>query len=370
VKVVRYYPRALNGDGGMTAAVHSWSRAAAMLGAQVSILYDEAPSHGPTPPVEGVTLRAIKHRRVGGLSMPVAFAESLRGADVLVLHSGWTSHNLVAAAIARRLGIPYVLEPRGAYDPHIIRRRFRTKTLWWHAAERRMVSKSLAVHVFFSSEREHLARLGYRGQVIVAPNGVHVPPGQKWDGGSGGYLLWLGRFDPEHKGLDLLLDAMATIPAELRPLLRLHGPDWRGRKQHVVEMVAARGLRDSVLIGRAVRGEEKRELQLRARAFVYPSRWEAFGNSVAEVAALGVPVLTTRYPLGVFLEERDAAVACESNPPALAVGIENVLAPGAASLGAQARNVVESELRWESVAESWLAQVTPLLRSTRSTDRW
>ena len=56
-----------------------------------------------------------------------------------------------------------------------------------------------------------------------------------WDGGSGGYVLWLGRFDPEHKGLDLLLQALALLPSRERPTLRIHGPDWRGRKQKVRE---------------------------------------------------------------------------------------------------------------------------------------
>src|SRR5436853_7577539 len=48
---------------------------------------------------------------------------------------------------------------------------------------------------------------------------------------TGGYVLWIGSFDPEHKDLDLLLQAIARLPSVRRPAVGLHGPDWRGRKQ-------------------------------------------------------------------------------------------------------------------------------------------
>jgi glycosyltransferase involved in cell wall biosynthesis len=257
--------------------------------------------------------------------------------------------------------VPYLLEPRGAYDPNIVTRRRVIKALWWSAAEKRMVQRSLAVHAFFSSERDHLQRLGYSGPVIVAPNGVRCPNGRSWDGGSGGYLLWMGRFDPEHKGLDLLLDAVSLVERGERPLLRLHGPDWRGRKSDVVEMVKARRLDAWVTIGDPIYGEEKVELLSRARAFVYPSRWEAFGNSPAEAAAMGVPVLATSYPLGVYLAERSAGIAVEPTPYALATGIRDVLAPAAAEMGMRAREVVSKDFSWETVARSWLSQLQVLV---------
>jgi glycosyltransferase involved in cell wall biosynthesis len=361
MRIIRYYPRALAGDGGITMSVHSSARAMARLGARVSVLYEPTASTVSPPPADGVAWLPVRHHGVSALRRPTGLAELLEGADILVLHSAWTGHNLAAAAEARRLGVPYVLEPRGAYDPCIVRRRYLTKRVWWECAERRMVQGSVAVHVFFLSERQHLARLGYEGPAVVAPNGVQIPDGHRWDGGTGQYLLWLGRFDPEHKGLDLLLDAMAMLPSHKRPFLRLHGPDWRGRKHDVAEMVKTRGLNESVMIGSAVHGEEKFALMARARAFVYPSRWEAFGNSVAEAAAVGVPILTTRYPLGVFLEERSAAVACAPTPSRLASGIEEILDPAAAKLGTQARALVESEFSWNTVAKSWLEQVEVLL---------
>lgn len=362
MRVVRYYPRALDGDGGMTGAVCAGAMALCDIGAKVSLVYDAESSRDPETRTERLTWVPLRHGGPRGFRVPIGLEGVLKDADLLVLHSGWTAHNIAAARTAERLGVPYLLEPRGAYDPHIVSRRRHVKALWWRAGERRLVDKSLAVHVFFDSEREHLARLGYSGPIVAVPNGVRVDPDLRWDGGSGGYLLWLGRFDPQHKGLDLLLKAMSELDKRMRPPLRLQGPDWRNRKGDVAATVKALGLDEWVHIGEPVYGKDKTGLISRAKGFVYPSRWEAFGNSVAEAAGMGVPVLTTTYPLGLFLAERSAGVAKQAEPATLAAGISEVTGANAVRMGSNARRVVAEELSWDAVARSWLSQVEAIWR--------
>ena len=90
---------------------------------------------------------------------------------------------------------------------------------------------------------------------------------------------------------------------------------------------------------------------------------------MTQAASIGVPVLTTDYPLGRFLADRFAGVACEADPTALKVGIREVLRPEAAALGSRARDVVQRELNWPLVARSWLSQVEELLGSGRLSSR-
>ena len=150
--------------------------------------------------------------------------------------------------------------------------------------------------------------MGVRVPSIVAPNGVTFPEGVRWDGGSGGYLLWLGRFDPTTKGLDLLVRAVAEIPPADRPEIRLHGPDRRGGMEALRDLVRDLAVGGSVQLGDPVYGDEKWDLMRRAAGFVHPSRWDACPVSVAEAAAVGVPILVTRYPLGNFFAAEDAAI--------------------------------------------------------------
>lgn len=358
MRVVRYYPRALVGDGGMTSAVRSWSQSMARCGVEVAIAFD-----GWGDPYEegGVNWYPVRHSGRRGLKVPLRLEGILKNSDVLVLHSAWTLRNVRAGAVARSLKVPYILEPRGAYDPHIVKRKRTLKRMWWFAWERRLVTEARAIHVFFESERAHLQALGYKGAIIEASNGREPPGDPVWDGGSGGYLLWLGRYDPEHKGLDLLLKAMSILPADERPSLKLHGPDWRNRKRRVRALVEKLGLDRNVTVGPGVYGPEKRGLLVEAKGFVYPSRWDACPNAVLESVALGVPTLTGPYPLGRFLAARSGAIAVEAEPVSLANGMEKLVSPDAVGMSRIGADVVRRELSWDQVADTWLRQTRELV---------
>jgi glycosyltransferase involved in cell wall biosynthesis len=358
MKIVRYYPRAVNGNGGMTNSVRRNAAAAAAAGADVIVAYEAGTGVVPAGDVRWVPLR---HTGIGPLRMPLEMESVLAGADILVLHSAWSPHNNRAAAIARRLGVPYVLEPRGEYDPHILGRHGLRKRVWWRVAERDLVTRARAVHLFFESQRAHIEALGYDGAFIVAPNGVEVPADARWDGGTGGYVLWMGRFDPDHKGLDLLIRAVASMAPHERPAVRLHGPDRRGGAARMRALIESTGVQDHVVLGKPVYGDEKWRLLSRAAAFVYPSRWEGFGNAVAEAVAIGVPCLTTPYPLGRALAERGAALIADATPETLADGLCKITSSGAHSLGEAGARYAAEELRWDGVARRWLEQVEALL---------
>jgi glycosyltransferase involved in cell wall biosynthesis len=277
-----------------------------------------------------------------------------------VLHGAWAAHNIVASRAAVEAKVPYLLEPRGAYDPHIMARRRLTKRAWW-LAERRVVARAVGMHLFFDDERDHLARLGYAGPFVVAPNGVDAPEQPSWDGGSGRFVLWYGRFDAEHKGIDLLVDGLASLPAERRPALRLHGPDRRGDRARIAERARAAGLGDTVLVGEPVYGPRKESLLATCLGFAYPSRWEGFGIAPAEAVARGVPLLATPYPFARHLGSRGGAMVVPPDPPGLAAGLARLGDPEMAEMATRGCRIVREEFRWSDVGQTWLDQVRALL---------
>ena len=173
MRIIRYHPRAVTGDGGMSGAIRRWSESTAALGADMTIAYDDGVSPGiPSPGVRWVPVKNIGRDRT---RFPLGLQDVLREADLLVLHSGWTLHNVRAAQLARSLKVPYLLEPRGAYDPRIFARNRDAKKAWWTMFERKLVHEARGVHVFLQRTTRSHRRLGYRGKYVEASNGIDAP---------------------------------------------------------------------------------------------------------------------------------------------------------------------------------------------------
>ena len=359
LRIVHYYPRAWVGDGGCTAAVRSWASALAETGAHVTVACD---GNGEAPPIHNVRWVSTRHKGWGRMRAPVGLERILDGQDLLVLHSGWVYHNLQAARSAARAGVPYVLMPHGAYEPNVFKRRSTSKHVWWRIFEQGLVTRARAIHVFFEEQSDDLRQLGYTGPVVVAPTGMSIPDFTSPSARSS-HVLWMGRFDIETKGLDLLLHALASLHPRVRPRARLHGPDWRDGKQQTAQLVRELGLEDFVAIGPALYGTEKWEALRNCGLFVFPSRWDAHSVMLLEAAAAGAPiVVTSTTPFGRYLAAQQAALLVEAMPQAIASGI----ARGCSSevgdeCGIRASELVREKFSWPAVAESYAQQVSALL---------
>ena len=108
-------------------------------------------------------------------------------------------------------------------------------------------------------------------------------------------VLFLGRLS-EKKSPDLLLTAFAKIPAkvgEREVRLVFAGPDEQGMEAKLKKLAKELKVADRVLFRGAVFESEKWAAYQDADVFVLPSQNENFGNTAAEAAAVGTPVIVT-----------------------------------------------------------------------------
>lgn len=365
MRIVHYCRHALVGQTGVANAARGWAGAVARLGEDVALAADAEQIN--LEGVPGVETIPVPHRRIGPLLVPRGLGETFGTADLVVLHGGWDPSTALASAIARRRGVPYIVLSHGVYHVAALERHWLRKRVWAGIVERRVLRRAHAVHVLFRTEEAGLERLGVSPALVVAPNGVEAPPGREWDGGSGGHLVFLGRYDPVHKGLDVLLRGLAAMPADERPALRMHGPDAHGGKAIVTQLVDELGISDRVTIGDPIYGDAKWELLTSAAGFVLTSRWEGAPMSLGEAASIGLPALVTGYAMGRLLADQRAAVCVDPTPESVAAGIRLLLSPEAARIGGRARACVRDQLSWDAVARSWLVQVRGLPTSSTNT---
>jgi glycosyltransferase involved in cell wall biosynthesis len=362
LRVVHYHPFMLTGESGTATAARGWADAIERLGVPVLALVDGEAMH--LSPSERVQCIPLHHKLHGRARVPIGLTDYLEETDILVLHGGWLLRNVVVASSAARKGIAFVVTAHGVYNPHVFSRRPFSKWLWATALERRQLQRALALHLFFKEEENGLERVGVHTPTIISPNGIVTPTDTTWDGGSGGYLLWLGRFSPHNKGLDLLIRAVHELPPGSRPELRLHGPDWRGQKHVVEQLVKRLDLDRWVTIGEPIYGDAKWDLISRAAGCVYPSRWEGCSVAVLEALSLGIPTLVTPYAMGQFLAKEGAAIEVGWTVREIADGLLRLKSPEAKRIGETASEVARTRFSWKTVAESWLSQVQELTTRT------
>jgi glycosyltransferase involved in cell wall biosynthesis len=295
-RIVHYYPDAI-GNSGVTYALWSWARAQAAAGYEVAVLHACAPYDDSGVQFvakdlsSALTRRCVPHRGSHRLTLhPVELDRYLGRNDLLVLHEGWVPSNLVAANAACRAGVPYVVMPHGVYErawtnylkgPRWLRR----------CPERRMLERAAAVHVFFYSEITDIAALAPNASFVTVPTGFDVPA-DHWDGG-GGYIGWVGRVDPFHKGLDLLVGAIAQLEPRERPTVRIRGYNYKGGIERLRAFIDAHRVGKWVRFEGPIAGDEKRRFLQAADGNVHPSRWECHSIALLENLALGVPCLVS-----------------------------------------------------------------------------
>ena len=178
-------------------------------------------------------------------------------------------------------------------------------------------------------QAEQARRLG-AGVVAVAPLPTHLPGGPRaprleHDGPP--RLLTLGMVR-DYKGVDLLLEALATVPG---PTLTVAGELWGGAGARVRELAATPGLRDRVEVRAGyVPGPAIAPLMAEHDVLALPYRSATASQNAVLGFTHGLPVLATA--VGSFAAEVtdgvDGLVVPPKDVPALAAALQRLMAPG------------------------------------------
>lgn len=176
-------------------------------------------------------------------------------------------------------------------------------------------------------EASHLRRIGVAAdQIRVVPNGVDLSEfaglAEDRRPGEAVTALFVGRIDPDQKGLVTLIRSIALLPHAIPVQIRLVGEDWGGTA--LLKAMAERlGITDRVVfVGKLERGALIREYA-RADFLVLPSLFEPFGIVLLEAMAAGLPVIASNVGgIPEVVADADSGLLVEpGNPGALAGAI-------------------------------------------------
>lgn len=283
---------------------------------------------------------------------------ALEGADVLHLHEVWEVFNVQLARLARSMGVPYCLSPRGSLDDWGFGRKRLRKRLFHSLLSRRMMERAAFVHCTADGERAQSEVWYPRGRSVIIPNLLDMSPYADLPGpelalhsfglpGDRPILLYMSRICAG-KGLEFIVRAMPAIlrsrPTTLLVIAGSGDPNWEAT---VRAEAANLGVDSSVRFIGFVGGREKASLLQTATLFLLPSSHENFGNVLFEASACGAPLLITRH-VATWRELNAAGVArvVAQTPDEIAEAALDELALSAEAKAEKSRHVRDWTLRY------------------------
>lgn len=233
----------------------------------------------------------------------------LREHPVDLLHAEHWFSGIAALTAARTAGIPLVQSFHSIAAPadSPLTEGERPESAGRLAGERRLAHEADLVIAVSEAERQTvLSRLqGDAERVRVVPLGVDTElfrpciasecdERDDWlSRGGRPEVIVVGRLHPL-KGFDLAIDAIATIPADERPGLRIVGappPDGDEHAKSLHDAVARHGMLGTTAFDGALRRRELAERIRAASLMLVTSHSETFGLVALEAASSGVPVI-------------------------------------------------------------------------------
>lgn len=228
-------------------------------------------------------------------------ARRIERADVVHVHGVWAYPQLAGARIAAQRGTPMVFSPHNMIGGWLWKNtpplKILKKRAYLELVCGRYLRKAKVIHALSSVERASLMPFMPGERILVVPNCIDVGDVARRFAGAGvaedRFNVFLGRLH-RVKGLHLVLQAMATLPASRRVPLHVIGPEEdAGYASELHEFVGAAGLAPWVHFLGPMFGSEKYRVLGKAWSLIAPSYSEGVSMSALEAMAGGVPVVTT-----------------------------------------------------------------------------
>lgn len=292
-----------------------------------------------------------------------ALSKHLAAHDVVHIHGLFSFASTVAAWMARRLEVPYIVRPLGTLNTYgITMRRRRLKQLSLGLIESQIIRCAAAVHFTSESELEEARALGLIFRGVVIPLGIDRELMDTTRSIRMGYpalagrlvVLFLSRLDPK-KNVEGLIDAVAASDTLKRSTsLLIAGGGAPAYLDTLKARAAAAGVADHIVWLGHVESEYKMAAMAAADVFALPSFSENFGIAAVEAMLAGLPcVLGQGVAIATEVARAGAGLVVAPNPRAIAIALEQILGNDGTrhEMGKRGRCLAEREYSTRVMAE-------------------
>ena len=384
---VKAMAEALAGEGvQVTIATTAAAESAPIIGDQLSVIGRESRrENAPTEP-GGYRIMCVR-RNFEPYKVSFSLARWLRANiaqfDLIHIHALFSFSSTMAARIARKNAVPYVLRPLGVLNRWGMQNRRRLpKLVSFRLVELPILLHSAAIQYTSEAERNEAAELNQQlaeHESAVIPLPIEQRAWSKEQRAESGQqffatfpraqgkriILFLSRIDRK-KGLELLIDAFAMVRQKDKDVALIIAGEGEESYVREVRELRERAKRsehehehehehDDVIWTGHLGGEMKAAALAAADVFVLPSASENFGIAAAESLAAGVPtIVSEEVALSSDIRRYDAGLIVERDAKQLAGAIADLLSnkERAATLAANGRRIAEERYSPKAVGKA------------------
>jgi glycosyltransferase involved in cell wall biosynthesis len=379
VRVVHFLQGRANptGTNGGDRVIYNLAKCTAELGAQVFVF---GLSEKPALTIGRAIVQNFCPPR-DPFSLPPTLTKALREIkpDVVHFHGVYTPRSARLARWLRGQGIPYAISPHGGLMEGVLSRGRIRKVMYLTLLGGDFCRGASLIHCISGAEADAVRPFSGDVPTIVAPHGLEGTDLGSLDSDAlrrqhpelNGKRIFgfLGRLDPAHKGLDLVIEACARIrPSLSNAVVILAGPDWKNRTLALRRKVTELGLQKTVMFLGPKMARDKFNFLASCDVFIHPSRWEAgIPFSVLDALELAKPCLVSSGSFfGHFFQQHAAGMQVPPTKEGVAEGLQYMAEASAEHLkamGADGRQAVLREFSWERTARK-------LLQAYERPQRW
>lgn len=234
------------------------------------------------------------------------FYKSINDYQVCILEGAFRPHMWKIALQCKKRKIKYIISPRSNLMRSAFKKGFLKKIA---SIPFVYMYFKLSSGIHFLSYEESLNSFNFGVKKYIAKNGTNfidlpIEHNKQTDVNN---VVFIGRFDIYHKGLDFLLQFINENKQQLRKHefnFSLYGPDYRGGKKVIYDYILRNGLADLVSIHDSVFGSDKIEVLRNSKYFIHSSRYEGQPQAVLEAINCGcIPIVSDGCNLNSLIKK-------------------------------------------------------------------
>lgn len=217
--------------------------------------------------------------------------------DLVIFEDFYYIQFIKIAYQLKRLKIPYIIVPHCCFCELAQKTKRFKKTMANYLLFYKFSRNAVAIH--YLTKREYMdSGKRWNKRHFILPNGAEIPDIQFSYSGNKNQIIgsFIARLDINHKGLDLLAEAVSAERDLLRNYnchFNIYGADSEGDASRLKKIIKVDGIEDLFSIHPPVYGKDKIEVLKNTDFFVLTSRYEGHPMGLIEALSYGIPALIT-----------------------------------------------------------------------------